>query len=268
MRTGIVLLGLLCAGIAAAGEERVAVGDSTATRIDLDSVAALVVSVTTCAALHSAAAEVLDREHLPQHAETARRRAQVDQVAAMYLLAQDHAAKGGPPRELDSYTSYVERLTAAATSEWRLCDEGRCRPSARGSDRTELIPLEDEILAKISAGERAIALSSSRAMPKGYPLIFIPRMKAAAAADCGSCGLQRLPPVAARTKRGSDFPCARFSPLFARLSFFACSPLRVACVFKLVLAIRSSLSTKMWSATGRAAESIRRTPWHVSCEGV
>jgi len=153
MRTGIVLLGLLGAAVAVAGEQPIAVADPAAKRIDLDSIAALVVSVTTCAALHAAAADVLDREHLPQHAETARRRAQVDQVAAMYLLAQDHAVKGGPARELDSYTSYVEQLTGAAHERMVgiVTKEDAAPFKHEEAICTELIPLEDEILTKISA---------------------------------------------------------------------------------------------------------------------
>ena len=71
----------------------------------------------------------------------------------MYLLAQDHAAKGGPPRELDSYTSYVEQLTAAARERMVsiVMKEDAAPFKREEAICTELIPLEDEILAKISA---------------------------------------------------------------------------------------------------------------------
>jgi hypothetical protein len=158
MRTGIVLAGLLSVGIASAQETTHA-----AQHVDLDSVAALVVTVASCAALHSAAAEVLDREHLRDHAETARRRGEVDQLTAMYLLAQDRVAKGGTPQPLTSYTSYVEQLTAAARERMAaLVSNADAAPFKREEDFcASFIPLEDEILGKISVdGEPSSAASA------------------------------------------------------------------------------------------------------------
>jgi len=120
-------------------------------RIDLDSVTALVVTFASCAALHAAAADVLEREGLPDFAATARRRAQADQLTAMYLLAEDRVAKGGAPRELTSYTSYVEQLTAAAHDRMvALVKDADATGFKREEDYcSSLIPLEDEVVAKL-----------------------------------------------------------------------------------------------------------------------
>lgn len=155
MRTGIVLAALLSTAVASAQGDSAgdsAVGQQIAQRIDLDSVSALVVTVASCAALHAAAAEVLDRERLRDHAETARHRAEVDQLTAMYLLAEDRVAKGGTRQPLTSYTSYVELLTAAARGEMlAIVTNDDAAPFKREEDFcTSLIPLEDEILGKIS----------------------------------------------------------------------------------------------------------------------
>jgi hypothetical protein len=163
MRTGIVLAGLLSVGVASAQETPHA-AQPVARHIDLDSVAALVVTVASCAALHSAAATVLEREHLRDHAETARHRGEVDQLTAMYLLAQDRVAKGGAPEPLTSYTSYVEQLTAAARDRMAaLVTNADATPFKREEDFcASLIPLEDEILGKISgAGELSPAAANA-----------------------------------------------------------------------------------------------------------
>jgi hypothetical protein len=151
MRTGIVLASVLCLGVASA-QETSGAAQHVAHLIDLDSVAALVVTVTTCAALHAAAADVLDRENLRDHAETARRRAEVDQLTAMYLLAQDRVAKGGTPEPLTSYTSYVEQLTAAARDRMLaiVTSEDAVAFKREEDFCASFIPLEDEILGKIS----------------------------------------------------------------------------------------------------------------------
>jgi hypothetical protein len=151
MRTGIVLAGLVAVGVASA-QESPAARTQVAHRIDLDSVAALVVTVASCAALHAVAAEMLEREHLLEHAATARRRAEVDQLAAMYLLAQDRVAKGGTPEPLTAYTSHVEQLTAAARDRMlTIVTSQDAGPFKREEDFcASFIPLEDEILGKIS----------------------------------------------------------------------------------------------------------------------
>jgi len=151
MRTWIVLAGSFAVGVVSA-QEIPATHTQVAHRIDLDSVAALVVTVTSCAALHAAAAEVLERENLADHAETARRRGEVDQLAAMYLLAQDRVAKGGTPEPLTSYTSYVEQLTAAARERMlAIVTNENIAVFKREEDFcASFIPLEDEILGKIS----------------------------------------------------------------------------------------------------------------------
>jgi hypothetical protein len=96
---------------------------------------------------------VLDRERLPDHAEVARRRANVDQLTAMYLLAEDRVAKGGTRQELTAFTSHVEQLTAAAFARMSAV-VASADPSAfrREEDVCEsLVPLEDEVLAKLAA---------------------------------------------------------------------------------------------------------------------
>ncbi len=151
MRTWIVLLGCFLAATAQA--EDTGANAHGAQRIDLDSVAALVATLGSCAALHAAAATMLDREHLPDYAETARRRAMADLLAAMYLLREDRVAKGGIPQELVAYTAYVEELTAAAAERVAaIVASGDPAPFKREEDFCgSLIPLEDEILAKIAA---------------------------------------------------------------------------------------------------------------------
>jgi hypothetical protein len=152
MRTRIVLAGLFSFGVAAAQEPLDAAHHAAAARIDLDSVAALVVTLASCAALHDAAAEVLDGERMRDHAATARRRAEVDQIAAMYLLGEDRVAKGGAPQPFASFTPYVEQLTAAARDRMvAIVTAGDVARFKREEDFcASLIPLEDEILGKIS----------------------------------------------------------------------------------------------------------------------
>jgi hypothetical protein len=151
MRTGIVLVALFSAA-AALAQQGPATEQPVAQRIDIESVAALIVTVSSCAALHAAAADVLDRGDLREHADTARRRAEVDQLAAMYLLAQDRVVKGGNALPLTSYTSYVEQLTAAAYDRMAaLVTNADTAPFKREEDFcASFIPLEDEILGKIS----------------------------------------------------------------------------------------------------------------------
>src|SRR5262245_55688499 len=73
MRAGIALAAWLLAVTASAQEPGRA--PQSGARIELDSVAALVAAVAGCAALHSAAAEALERGGLPAYADVARRRA-------------------------------------------------------------------------------------------------------------------------------------------------------------------------------------------------
>jgi hypothetical protein len=149
MRTRIVLATLLLCGTAAA-EDRPA--PPAAPRLDLESGAALVVTVATCAALHAAPADMLDSGNLHEHAATARRRAEVDQLTAMYLLAEDRVAKGGAPQPLASFTSYVEELTAAAYDRMRaiVAHEDKSTFQREEDFCAQFIPLEDEVLGKIS----------------------------------------------------------------------------------------------------------------------
>jgi len=160
MRTGIVLSGLFWAALATAAEHpQQQSAQHAARRVDLDSVTALVITLASCAALHVAAAEVLDREQLQAHAATARRRAEVDQYTAMYLLAQDQVAKGGAPREPTSYTSYVEQLTAAAHDRMLVVVTSDDAASFKREEAAcaELIPLEDEVLSQSGGGELRLA---------------------------------------------------------------------------------------------------------------
>ena len=114
MRTGIVLAGVLSIRSCERAGTSVPARHAPE-RIDLDSVAGLIATIASCAALHSAAADLLDREKLHEHAATARRRAEVDQLTAMYLLAEDRVAKGASREPLTAFTSAVEQLTAAAS---------------------------------------------------------------------------------------------------------------------------------------------------------
>jgi hypothetical protein len=150
MRTRIVLLSLLAA-TSAAGQEHAAT--PIANRVDLDSITALVVTFASCTALHVAAAETLERAGLTAYAATARRRAEIDQLAVTYLLTEDRIAKGGAALEPASFTGYVQQLTAQARDRMLAIVEN---PDPAPYKREEavcssLIPLEDEILAKISA---------------------------------------------------------------------------------------------------------------------
>jgi hypothetical protein len=148
MRTRIVVA-IACA-LAATGA---AAQPPAGPRIDLDSVAALVAAVAGCAALHSSAADALERGGLAAYADVARRRAEADQLTAMFLVAEDRVAKGGARRDYMSYASYVEDLTAAARAHMAAIvtlqdidkftnEEDFC---------ASLVALEDETLAKINA---------------------------------------------------------------------------------------------------------------------
>ena len=149
MRTGIVLVSLLAAAGAAAEERATPI----ANRVDLDSITALVVTFASCAALHAAAADALEGANLLPYADTARRRAEVEQLAVTYLLAEDRSAKGGSSLEPASFTAYVEQLTAHAREHMiAIVTNPDPTPYKREEQIcSSLIPLEDEILAKISA---------------------------------------------------------------------------------------------------------------------
>src|SRR5687768_11148753 len=111
MRTGIVL-GSVVYAMAALAQEPAAPPAPVA---NLDSIAALVQQFASCAALHVAAAERLERAGMLPYAEMARRRAGVDQLAITYLLVEERIAKGGIAREPFSLTPYAEELTAQAS---------------------------------------------------------------------------------------------------------------------------------------------------------
>lgn len=150
MRAGIVLAGWALAAAAAAQEP-----GGGQQRVELDSVAALVAAVASCAALHSAAGDALERGGLAAYADVARRRAEVDQLTAMYLVAEDGVAKGGVRRDLTSYASYVEQLTAAAREQMAaivtLQDIGRFKKEEDYC--ASFIALEDETMGKIGADD-------------------------------------------------------------------------------------------------------------------
>lgn len=150
MRTRIVLAALCCMSEAAAAQEPTL--RPVANRIDLESVTALVVTFASCAALHAAAADALEAAGLPaDYSATARRRAEVDQLAVAYLLAQDRIAKGGIAPEPASFASYIEQLTAEASDRMRaiVADANPASYKKEEAICSSLIPLTDEILAKI-----------------------------------------------------------------------------------------------------------------------
>jgi hypothetical protein len=149
MRTGIVLTCLVWSAGAAA--QSGAQGSLSSARFDADSVIDLVVTAASCAALHAAAADALDHANLAGHAATARRRAEADQLTAMYLLAEDRAAKGGTHEPLTRFAGHVEQLTAAAYERMKaLVTNDDASSFEREEDFcARLIPLEDEILGKI-----------------------------------------------------------------------------------------------------------------------
>lgn len=153
MRAAIALAGWLLAVQAAA--QQPGGGQQPGGRIELDSVAALVAAVAGCAALHSAAAQALERGGLPAYADVARRRAEADQLTAMYLIAEDRVAKGGLRRDPTSYASYVEQLTAAAKE--RMAEIVTLQDIARFSKEEDycasFIALEDETMSKIAADD-------------------------------------------------------------------------------------------------------------------
>jgi hypothetical protein len=152
MRAGIALAGCWLLAVTAAAQPPSA-EERRATRVPLDSVAALVAAVAGCAALHSAAADALERGGLPAYAEVARRRAEVDQLTAMYLVAEDRVAKGGIRRDLLAYASYVDELTAAARE--RMTAIVTLEDIARFTNEEDycasFIALEDDTISRIGA---------------------------------------------------------------------------------------------------------------------
>lgn len=150
MRTGIVLLAF-CISAAANAQQRAAT--PVANRIDLDSITALAVQLASCAALHAAAADALERASMSDYAARARQRAEVDQLVTAYLLAEDRVAKGGIRREPATFTSYVEELTAQA-HERMAAVVAAADPAAYKHEEaicSSLTPLVDEVLPKIGA---------------------------------------------------------------------------------------------------------------------
>jgi hypothetical protein len=152
MRTGIIVAGLFSFGLAAA-QEPSAPARPQPERIDLESAAGLIATIASCAALHAAAADLLERENLSEHATTARRRAEIDQLTAMYLLAEDRVANGGSREPLTAFTSSVEQLTAAAAERMNAIVTGADAARIKREEDfcASFIPLEDEILGKIDA---------------------------------------------------------------------------------------------------------------------
>jgi len=118
-----------------------------------DSVAELVVSVTSCAALHVVAMRALTDTGHTLNADTARTRARADQVTAMYLLAQQRVAMGGAPQPLASFEPYVQQLMAGSLERMAALvasgDVARFRSEEEHC--ASLLPLENEIAAKLGA---------------------------------------------------------------------------------------------------------------------
>jgi len=118
-----------------------------------DSVAALVVSVTSCAALHVVAMRALTDIGHTVNAETARTRARADQVTAMYLLAQERIAMGGAPQPLASFEPYVQQLMAGSLEQMAAIISSGDVARFRSEEDfcATLLPLESEVAAKLSA---------------------------------------------------------------------------------------------------------------------
>jgi hypothetical protein len=85
----------------------------------------------------------------------ARRRAEVDQLTAMYLVAEDRVSKGGIRRDLTSYASYVEQLTASARQQMAaiVTLQDIARFTKEEDYCTSLIALEDETMGRIAADD-------------------------------------------------------------------------------------------------------------------
>jgi hypothetical protein len=149
MRTWIVLGGVVCAVTALAQEPAAPPAPVT----NFESVAALVHQFASCAALHVAAAERLERAGMSTYADIARRRAWVDQLAITYLLVEERIANGGIVREFFSLTPYAEELTAQASGRMAaiVADDDPASYGREEAACSSLTPLADEILAKISA---------------------------------------------------------------------------------------------------------------------
>jgi hypothetical protein len=118
-----------------------------------DSVAALVVSVTSCAALHVVSMRALTDLGHTANAETARTRARADQVTAMYLLAQERIAMGGAPQPLASFEPYVQQLMAGSLERMAAIISSGDVARFRNEEEfcASLLPLENEVAAKLSA---------------------------------------------------------------------------------------------------------------------
>ena len=118
-----------------------------------DSVTEVVLSVTSCAALHVVAMRALTDMGRTVNAETARTRARADQVTAMYLLAQQRIALGGAPQPLASFEPYVQQLMAGSFERMAALiasgDVARFRSEEEFC--ASLLPLEDEVAAKLNA---------------------------------------------------------------------------------------------------------------------
>ncbi|HUL82860.1 MAG TPA: hypothetical protein VL131_11985, partial [Gammaproteobacteria bacterium] len=111
----IALIAWLCTAAAASAEETSHAHPNEAPKpAARDSVTEVVLNVTSCAALHVVAMRALNDMGRTANAETARTRARADQVTAMYLLAQQRIALGGPPQPLASFEPYVQQLMAGA----------------------------------------------------------------------------------------------------------------------------------------------------------
>jgi len=151
---GIALIASLCTVAVTSAEETSGATPSEATkRAAPDSVAALVVSVASCAALHVVSMRALTDTGHVVNAETARTRARADQITAMYLLAQERIAMGGAPRPLSSFEPYVQQLMAGSLERMAALvasgDVARFRSEEEFC--VSLLPLENEVAAKLGA---------------------------------------------------------------------------------------------------------------------
>lgn len=150
----IALIAWLCTAAATSADETSETPPSAAPQpAARDSVTEVVLSVTSCAALHVVAMRALNDMGRTANAETARTRARADQVTAMYLLAQQRVALGGPPRPLASFEPYVQQLMAGAFERMAALvasgDVARFRSEEEFC--ASLLPLENEVAAKLNA---------------------------------------------------------------------------------------------------------------------
>jgi len=143
----------LCAAAPRGEEPAAAERDGGDKRASPDSVALLVVSLTSCAALHFSAQEALNADGSTAHAEEAKRRGQAAAMTAMYVLAQSRISHGGAPQPLSSFRPYVDQMISASLERMAAIIKNGDVAQFRSEEETcaSLSPLEDEVIAKIAA---------------------------------------------------------------------------------------------------------------------